>query len=83
MVRIFVNRLKKQLRERIQGEIYVHVDDDTLIVDVIVNATQVWRYTISNLSLKLLTNLTSEIVTDIIVERYKKYIFERYFTNKL
>lgn len=79
MERIFVNRLKKQLRERIQGEIYVHIFDDTLIIDIDVNAMQIWKYTISDLSVKLLANLTSEIVSDVVVEQYRKYIFDRYF----
>lgn len=79
MERIFVNRLKKQLRERIQGEIYVHIFDNTLIIDIVVNATQIWKYTISDLSVKLLANLTSEIVSDVVVEQYRKYIFDRYF----
>lgn len=79
MERIFVNRLKKQLRERIQGEIYVHIFDDTLIIDIVVNAMQIWKYTISDLSVKLLANLTSEIVSDVVVEQYRKYIFDRYF----
>lgn len=79
MERIFVNRLKKQLRERIQGEIYVHIFDNTLIIDIVVNATQIWKYTISDLSVKLLANLTSEIVSDVVVEQYRKYIFDHYF----
>lgn len=79
MERIFVNRLKKQLRERIQGEIYVHIFDNTLIIDIVVNANQIWKYTISDLSTKLLANLTSEIVSYVVVENYKKYIFDRYF----
>lgn len=79
MERIFVNRLKNKLRERIQGEIYVHIFDNTLIIDIVVNATQIWKHTISDLSVKLLSNLTSEIVSDIVVEQYRKYIFDRYF----
>lgn len=79
MERIFVNRLKNKLRERIQGEIYVHIFDNTLIIDIVVNATQIWKYTISDLSVKLLANLTSEIVSDVVVEQYRKYIFDRYF----
>lgn len=79
MERTFVNRLKKQLRERIQGEIYVHIFDNTLIIDIVVNANQIWKYTISDLSTKLSANLTSEIVSDVIVEHYKKYIIDRYF----
>lgn len=79
MERIFVNRLKNKLRGRIQGEIYVHIFDNTLIIDIVVNATQIWKYTISDLSVKLLANLTSEIVSDVVVEQYRKYIFDRYF----
>lgn len=79
MERIFVNRLKNKLRERIQGEIYVHIFDNILIIDIVVNATEIWKYTISDLSVKLLANLTSEIVSDVVVEQYRKYIFDRYF----
>ena len=57
----------------------MHIFDNTLIIDIAVNTHQIWKYTISDLPTKLLANLTSEIVSDVVVEHYKKYIFERYF----
>ena len=79
MERIFTNALKKQLRRRIKGTISVHIIDDILIIDIVDDVFQCWRYTLNNLSADLSVGLSSKIVSDVIVKQYKKYILKRYF----
>lgn len=55
------------------------VIDDKLIIRIIDNSFQTWGYTIDNLSEKVLAGLTSKIVCDDIIEKYKSYIFKCYF----
>lgn len=79
MERIFTNALKKQLRQRIKGTISVHVIDDILIIDIVDEGFQCWRYTLNNLSANLSMGLSSKTVSDVIVKQYKKYILDQYF----
>lgn len=82
MERIFKNALKKQLRQRIKGQIYVHIINNILIVEINVQGCHIWRYTINNLAVQLSTGLSSRIVSDVIVKQYKKDIMEQYFYTK-
>lgn len=82
MERIFTNALKKQLRQRIKGDLYVHVVDDTLIVDIQPVGCWAWHYTINNLAVQMSTGLSSRIVADVIVKQYKKYILSEHFYSK-
>lgn len=82
MERIFTNTLKKQLRQRIKGDVYVHVKDDTLIVDIQSVGCWSWRYIITNLAVQMSTGLSSRIVADVIVKQYKKYILSKHFYTK-
>ena len=82
MERIFTNALKKQLRQRIKGDLSVHVIDDTLIVDIQPIGLWTWRYTMDNLAVQMSTGLSSRIVADVIVKQYKKHILSEYFRTK-
>lgn len=82
MERIFTNTLKKQLRQRIKGDVSVHVKDDTLIVDIQSVGYWSWHYTINNLAVQMSTGLSSRIVADVIVKQYKKYILTKHFYTK-
>lgn len=82
MERIFTNALKKQLRQRIKGDVYVHVKDDKLIVDIQPVGCWTWHYTINNLAVQMSTGLSSRIVADVIVKQYKKYILSKHFYSK-
>lgn len=82
MERIFTNALKKQLRRRIKGDLYVHVVDNTLIVDIKPVGCWTWHYTINNLAVQMSTGLSSRIVADVIVKQYKKYILSEHFYSK-
>ena len=46
MERTFTNALKKQLKQRIKGDLSVHIVDDTLIVDIKTLGCYIWHYTI-------------------------------------
>lgn len=82
MERIFTNELKKQLIQRIKGDLSVHIVDDTLIVDIQPVGCWTWRYTINNLAVQLSTGLSSRNVADVIVKQYKKYILSQHFYTK-
>lgn len=82
MERIFTNALKKQLRRRIKGDLYVHVVDNTLIVDIQPVGCCAWHYIINNLAVQMSTGLSSRIVADVIVKQYKKYILSEHFYSK-
>lgn len=82
MERIFTNALKKQLRQRIKGDLSVHIVDDTLIINIQPVGWWTWHYTINNLAVQISTGLSSRIVADVIVKQYKKYILSEYFYSK-
>ena len=82
MERNFKNALKKQLKQRIKGDLSVHVVDDTLIVDIQPVGCWAWHYTINNLAAQMSIGLSSRIVADVIVKQYKKYILSKHFYSK-
>lgn len=79
MERIFTNVLKKQLKQRIKGDLSVNIVDDTLIVYIKPVGCWTWHYTINNLAVQMSIGLSSRIVADVIVKQYKKYILNKYF----
>lgn len=82
MERIFTNALKKELRKKIKGHIYVHCINGTLIVDIQSVVSTNWRYTIENLAVQMSIGLSSRIVADVIVKQYKNYILSKHFYAK-
>lgn len=79
MEKTFRMKLKRQLQKLIKGDISVHVIDDTLIIDINPYGLHPWHYTICNIAAQLSMDLSSKIVSDVIVKQYKKYIFKQYF----
>lgn len=79
MEKVFRTKLKKQLRERIKGEISVHIIDDTLIIDINSLGLHPWHYIINNIAVQMSIGLSSKIVSDVIVKQYKKHILNQYF----
>ena len=75
----FKESVEKKLKRCIKCSIFAFVVDDKLIVDVIDNSFHKWRYTINNLSEKVVSGLTSKIVCNDIVEKYKIHILKYYF----
>lgn len=82
MERIFRTKLKRQLQERIIGDIYVHIMDDILIIDINPYGLYPWHYTINNIAIQLSAGWSSRIVADIIVKQYKNYILSHHFYAK-
>lgn len=79
MEKMFRMKLKKQLQERIKGEISVHVLDDTLIIDINPLGLNPFHCIINNIAVQMSIGLSSKIVSDVIVKQYKKYILNQYF----
>ena len=79
MEKIFRMKLKRQLQERIKGDISVHVIDDTLIIDINPLGLNQFHYIINNIAVQMSIGLSSKIVSDVIVKQYKKYILNQYF----
>lgn len=79
MERIFADAVKKQLKQVIKGSVFVYSKYDTLIVDIQSVGGIRWHYTIDNLALQMSIGLSSKIVADDIVRRYKKYILTKHF----
>jgi hypothetical protein len=75
----FVLALKKELKSCIKGEIYVHITNGNMIVDVIGFGSLCYRYVLLNLSLELSANLLVEDVINEIVVQYKKKVLDTYF----
>lgn len=82
MERIFTNAVKKQLKQRIKGDLSVHIVGGTLIVDIQPAVGYTWRYSINNLDAQISTGLSSRIVADVIVKQYRKYILSKHFYSK-
>ena len=79
MEKIFRMKLKRNLQERIKGEISVHILDDTLIIDINPLGLNPFHYIINNIAVQMTIGLSSKIVSDVIVKQYKKYILNQYF----
>lgn len=79
MEKIFRTKLKRNLQERIKGEISVHILDDALIIDINPLGLYPFHYIINNIAVQMSIGLSSKIVSDVIVKQYKKYIMKQYF----
>lgn len=67
------------LKKEIKGTVYSEIVDDTLKVTIYGANGIVFRYTRENMQSEIVQGLSIEIVTEIIVKRYKKYILNLYF----
>ena len=81
--KIWANRLKNTLILKIKGEIKYHLIDDTLIVDIYSVNYMCYRYTINNLSCKIVTGYDVEMVAESICKGYKRFIMNLYFIEKV
>ena len=79
MERIFTENLKKQLHARIKGDLFVHIVDDKLVVDIQSAGLLIWRYTLYNIRVNIVMGLSSTDVANVIVKKYKNYILKQYF----
>jgi hypothetical protein len=79
MQKIFKNALKKQLSRQVKGIVSVHIVNNILIVDINSLDGCSFHYTINNIAVQLSVGLSSKIVADVIVKKYKEHILKYYF----
>lgn len=79
MERIFANNLKKQLNETIKGDLFVHIINGKLVVDIQPPGLWTWRYTLDNITMNIAMGLSSTYTANVIVKKYKKYILSKHF----
>ena len=77
--RIFSARLKRELYQRVKGDISIHAVQDNLIVDIYDKHNEYWRYIVYHLHSQLVTGLSYNVLASIITKEYKKYIRNKYF----
>lgn len=82
MERLFANHVRENLNKRIKGDIYVHIKNDAMIIDIISLGCDAWHYSIRRLAVQLSTGLSSRVVSDVIVKEYRKYILSTHFYKK-
>lgn len=82
MEQIFTKNLKKQLNETIKGDLFVHIIDDKLVIDIQPPGLWTWRYTLDNIRMNIAMGLSSEYAANVIVKKYKKYILSQHFHQK-
>lgn len=76
---IFIKNLKKQLNETIKGDLFVHIINDKLVVDIQPPGLWTWRYTLDNIRMNIAMGLSSTYTANVIVKKYKKYILSNHF----
>ena len=78
MKTIFCRHLKSTLSEKVTGKVYVDCVDDTLIVDIVHNYDNVFRYTLNDVAELLHTGLTSSNLAINIIKDYRHYIYKKF-----
>ena len=75
----FSKNVKTRLKEYIKGHINCKIYSDTLTVSIYAVNDIVFRYTLEDMSPKIVTGLTSEQLVQVIVKQYRRYINNLYF----
>lgn len=83
MEKIVRIKLKQELMSKVKGNISVHSVDDTLIIDIQSENENKFHYTINTLSAKISAGLSSKIIADIVVKKYKAFILSQHFYGKI
>lgn len=82
MSKSYLEDIKKRLNCEIKGTVSVTVVNNTLVIDIYKRDVLKWHYIIPNISIKLSSYISAKIVADTIIDRYKSYIFDKYFLSK-
>ena len=82
MSRTFLIEIKKRLNSEIKDNVSVTVINNTLVIDIYKRDVLKWHYIIPNISIKLSSYISAKIVADTIIDRYKSYILDKYFSQK-
>ena len=79
MKRIFMQSLKNEIKEQVKGEIYVRINDGTLIVYIIDGYVD-FKITYKNIYREtLFTRLSVKPLAKKIVKSYRNHILDTYF----
>ena len=79
MKTIFCSLLQKELRKRLKDDIYIHVQSNTLYVDIIDKAGNNCRYIKENISHEITSTSTVKTLTNDILNHYVKHIVSLHF----
>lgn len=79
MKRIFCSMVQKELEKTLKDDIYIRVDNSTLIVDIIDTDGHNCRYTKSKISQQITLGLSVKAVVSDIVSHYVNYLVSRHF----
>lgn len=82
MSKSYLEDIKKRLNCEIKGTVSLTVVNNTLVIDIYKRDVLKWHYIIPNISIKLSSYISAKIVADTIIDRYKSYIFGKYFYQK-
>lgn len=79
MKRIFCSMVQKELEKTLKDDIYVHVEHNTLYVDIIDTDGHNCRYKKSNISQQITLGLSVKTVVSDTISHYVDYIVSRHF----
>ena len=79
MVKIFCMNLQREIKKHVKGGVKVTHVDGVLIVSIYATENSVFRYTRKNIEDELVQGLTSSWLSNVIVKKYAKYVFDSYF----
>lgn len=78
MLKIIAKNVKTKLEKKVNGKVYCHVIDTTLVCDII-NINNVFRYTEKYTSYEISNGITSEQIADKIIYAYMLHIKKKFF----
>lgn len=78
MLNIIAKNVKSKLEKKVNGKVYCHVIDTTLVCDIINNGN-VFRYTEKYTPFEISNRITSTQITDKIIYAYLLHIKKKFF----
>lgn len=79
MKTIFCSLLQKELKKRLKDDVYIHIQSNTLYVDIIDKAGNNCRYTKESISQEITSTSTVKTLTNDILNHYVKHIVSLHF----
>ena len=81
MQKIFITNLKKSLQEKVKGNVFVHIVDGTLVVEITATGILEWRYIVKNVDMQIVKGLSSKYMSQEIIKKYRNFILSVYFVQ--
>lgn len=78
----FCVALHEKLKEKIRGKIFTTIDNDVLRVEVYMR-NQNWAIAWGDISEKILSGLSTDVVSRVVVKQYKNYIMRQTYGEYL